>query len=309
MFSFIYFIVITIRDFCYKTGLKKVKKVNIPIISLGNITWGGNCKTSLAILIAEKFKNFKIAVITKGYGEDEVLLLNKSLNFPNVKVFVAKDRQKILEEISSSFDLAILDDGYQYRKVKKDLEILLLNGQFPFGDGCLIPAGILRETKSAIKRANLIIFTHTKEVPTKLIKSVENKNKQVKILSAYYKPLHFLDLKDNIYNLNTLNNREVACFSAIAYPKGFIDILTSLDVSLSLKFIYPDHYDLNEQEFRLIEAKCKESNIEDLIITAKDQFRFKFTTYLDIYVLEVKINLNEKICFFNKIAQLLNNNQ
>ena len=177
-----------LRALFYEIGIFRVKRLPLPVISVGNITMGGTGKTPTVILIARELmaRGKRVAVLTRGYGGslegetrivsdgeklflspaeagDEPCLLASSL--PGLMVVMGSDRYRAgclaLKELSP--DCFILDDGFQHQRLGRDLDILLLDGTAPFNNGWTLPAGFLREPISAVSRADLVILTRCTE--------------------------------------------------------------------------------------------------------------------------------------------------
>jgi tetraacyldisaccharide 4'-kinase len=293
LLSLIYGIIVRFRNAFYTIGLIKSNSFRIPIVSLGNLTWGGSFKTSLAVFLVRRLQPLRIAVLVRGYGADEVSMLEEALRNTSAAVHVGKDRSAVLERIQDEYDLVLLDDGFQHRKVRRDLDIVMMNARNPFSSRALIPCGSLREPVSGIKRADMILFTNTETVPDDLTASIRRKNKRCLLLCAYYKPRCFIDLKGSEHSLETIVAEDSACFCAIAYPRGFLSTLHGLNIVPRFTFIYPDHYLLSEAEFRRIEGKCAAAGVHQLIITAKDKSRFRYPSVLKIVILDVDVIVPE----------------
>ena len=300
----LYWLVVALRNFLYDNDLiLKQRTFNIPVISVGNLTWSGTAKTSLAIALSRDLSPKKVAVLSRGYGSDETALLKDSLDRDKAGVFADKDRATILSGISSDYDIAILDDGFQYRRIEPDANILLINGRKPFGNGFLIPLGSLREPKKSLKRADIAVIMHVRD--QELHDRLKRINPCLEIFYAHYKAEGLSTLQAEPVSKDVLLDRPLASFCAIGYPEGFLDTLAQLGAQPALTFRYPDHYLLDEKEFRSIENKCLHRGIKDLVITAKDRIRFGFSTQLSIYVLEVSLQIESGDDFLKAVKNRL----
>ena len=184
LLSFVYALILQLRVLVYKAGLLRSFRLPCPVISVGNLTVGGTGKTPMTLYLARWFmdRGKRVVILSRGYGGslegtirivadgstillspgdagDEPYLLANSL--PGVMVVIGSDRYQAgclaLERLNP--DIFILDDGFQHLRLKRDLNLLLLDCEKPFGNGRTLPAGILREPVSAIERADLVIFT------------------------------------------------------------------------------------------------------------------------------------------------------
>ncbi|MBR0093955.1 MAG: tetraacyldisaccharide 4'-kinase, partial [Synergistaceae bacterium] len=172
-------------------GLLKTEEPPLPLISVGNLTYGGTNKTPFVRMLAEYAlaRDIKVGIVTRGYsgksdevliirdgeGErsvtgDEPLLLSRKL--PGVPVAVARMRMDGVRALKSEgVELVIADDAFQHRGMSRDADIVLIDAVCPFGSGKLIPAGMLRERISALRRADIVVLTKSKRVsPEELAK-------------------------------------------------------------------------------------------------------------------------------------------
>jgi len=315
--SLLYGAVVILRNFLYdKNFILSQKNFDIKVISVGNITWGGTGKTPLSILLAGLFSSEKkTAVLTRGYGKDETELLKEELSPFSVKVFADKDRNRVLEKICQEYDLAVLDDGFQYRKLRRDLDILLVNGKRPFGNKHLIPRGSLREPLKGIKRAGAALITHTGYNPG-VEDELKSLNPAIKIFYGRYELEDIRDFSGRVFPLENFKSKKSASFSAIGYPQGFIDLLRQSGIETAKDFVYPDHYSLSEKEFRRIENECLSKGIECLIMTAKDKPRFTpldskhltgfiFSSRIGLFVFKVSLKINYQEEFLTHIRKCI----
>src|SRR4029077_10261881 len=140
------------RNLAFDHGWKTSVKVGVPVVSVGNLTLGGTGKTQCVEYLAKLFRgnDLQVAILSRGYGmdrgpNDEALVLEE--NCPDVPHLQGPDRatlaQTAIEELES--DLLILDDGFQHRRLHRDLDIVLIDATCPWGLGYLFPRGLLRE--------------------------------------------------------------------------------------------------------------------------------------------------------------------
>lgn len=168
--AWLYSAMIRVRNTLYERRWFPVHRADIPIISVGNLTAGGTGKTPHVIELAQRLlaHEERPAILTRGYRgthhqpADEVLELRTIL--PTVDVIVDADRVRGAAEASTrQATCAILDDGFQHRRLHRDLDIVLIDALHPWGGGALLPAGRLREPLRALARANLVIITRTNQ--------------------------------------------------------------------------------------------------------------------------------------------------
>ncbi len=266
--------------YAYQKGILKTHRLNVPVVSVGNLTWGGTGKTPIVMQLAKGFEKQgkHVAVLTRGYGRDEAKLLTQRLN--PIPVLVNPDRvaagERAVKEHGA--DLLLLDDGYQQWRLKKDVEILLLNAAAPFGpNGKLIPQGILREPKEALKRAHLIVLTKAE----RNLDGLEDLERQIRgwteapIFRATTRPIsltHWPSGKSS--PTKELKGERVATLAGIAEPQQFEATVESLGASIGLKFRFRDHRPYTAGELIRVISRCQRHGIQTLVTTAKDAIRF-----------------------------------
>lgn len=299
------------------------KKLYAPVISVGNITWGGSGKTPMVVEVAKYVQSLgkMPVVLSRGYGRKD----------KKKKNVIVRDTNQILSDISSSGDepymmaqqldcpiiiganryksaklaqkfnpdVFILDDGFQHWKLKRDLDIVCVNSLNPFGNGMLIPSGILRETKSALKRADIIALTNS--VLCKEDKLTSLKKEIIDItgkepLEVYAGNWYVTNMADGnvIEDLQKLKEeKSFVLISAIGSPRNFINTVLKLGLRIRRKFIFTDHHKYSDSDIFDI-VNNLESN-EVVITTAKDAVKIKEA--VDINVQNRIYVLNISVCF------------
>ena len=300
--SFIYLVLF----FCRKY-LSRRRKVNIPVICIGNITAGGAGKTPVAISIAKFLisKDLKPHFLTRGYkgklkgptlvsnkhssadvGDEPILLSEVA------PTWVSKNKiQGAKSALKSDADIIIMDDGLQNNTIHKDLSILVIDGGYGFGNNKLIPAGPLRESvKSSSTKIDFIVF-------------VNDPAKNVKMdLSVFKCPI----LQSNIETIadDIDLNKKFSAFCGIARPEKFFASLKKIGINLTFSKSFPDHHRYSEDEImRLIE----DSNIDNSLIltTKKDWVRIPEQAKLMVHFLDCKIKFQSIIKLESNLKRIL----
>lgn len=314
-------------SYLYLVAIKVIRKVKstrrdkfqIPIISVGNITWGGTGKTPVVLEIAKYLReNYKrVAIVYHGgYHKDEVKLFNRNLS--NALVFQGKDRRSLIRRIMERdlADVVILDDGFQQWGIGKDLELLCLNYREPLGNGFLIPRGNLREEPQSIKRADLILINKATDLDRKeeVYSLVRRYNENAPIILSRFSPIEVRQLLDNIkVEFDKLKSLPSAILTAVADPISFRDLLLELEVKLVQEFIYPDHYEYKEEDLYKIKGKVKDG-VRAIFFTEKDYVKIErflnrwrqiFPSQLP-YVVKIKVEfLENEETLFRRLDLLL----
>lgn len=289
--SLIYGLAMFLRNFLFDRGVLSVYCIDSKVISVGNISWGGCGKTSLVDYLHKRLScNFKVASVTKGYAPDEFLLLRSKLT----NVFDSKDRVSLLKKETEAFDVFILDDGFQHRKIKRDLDIVVMGKKEFERPIRLLPAYIFREPLSSLKRADIVILNYWQKISN--LDTIKERllkiNPKLKIYLAEYKYRGFLDKERRSVDFNYFSRRECAALTAIGYPEGFTDILEELGVKINKIMAYPDHYEFEVGEVLRIEEELKKEGIKDVIITYKDFYHIDLTqSSLNYFILDVDLEI------------------
>jgi tetraacyldisaccharide 4'-kinase len=292
-FSILYWIVTSIRNFCYDNGILKSYLFDIPIIAVGNLSVGGTGKTpQIEYLIRLLSSNYKIATLSRGYKRksEGFVLANDNSNvemlgdepfqfykkFPDIQVAVDANRKNGIEQLLRSKnkpEIILLDDAYQHRKVKADFYILLTTYNDLFVDDYLLPTGNLRESRNGAKRASIIVVTkcpkELSEIEMKPIREKLSLEKNQKVFFSYINYDDFVYSNSNKIAVAEIIQKEKILLAGIAKPKPFFEYLNSgTDQVLE----YPDHHDFTENE--IIEIKNK-AQAKLIVTTEKDFMRLQ----------------------------------
>ncbi len=297
--SLVYRAVVGIRNFLYKCGLLSTQSVTCPVISVGNIMVGGTGKTPTVIMLADMLKGhgWRPAVLSRGYGGkrknkndaavvsdgkaffmgpreagDEPVQIAESL--PSVPVIVGADRalagRLAIEKLGAN--VLILDDGFQHRQLTRDIDIVLLDEERPFGNGFLLPRGGLREPHRALKRADTVILTtggsHDGPLGTGFHCS--------HVFRGCRTPVNLIrGFDNNKYPLADLSGKSVCAFSGIARPEGFQSMLKPLCSDLTSLIPFPDHHIYTVGDIEHIRKKYRDCGAHMLVTTVKDGVKLK----------------------------------
>ncbi len=253
------------------------KKYKIKTICVGNVYIGGTGKTSLSIQINKILKNrFKTVFIKKRYLDqlDERKILQAHGN-----LISEKNRGISLEKaVAKKFDLAILDDGLQDKKIDYNISIACFNSTYGIGNGYLLPAGPLRERLKILKKYNAIFLIGEKK-NTKLSSILKKFNN--KIFYSSYVPT-------NIKNFNRKKNYLYFC--GIGNPQEFENTLNKYKFKISKKFIFPDHHNYTNKDLEKIRKTALNNKLE-IITTEKDYKRLTNNKKKNIKYLKVELKI------------------
>lgn len=279
--SFIYGIAIMIRRLLYSLKVFRSEKAPVKVVSVGNITLGGTGKTPFTIMLSKLVReelNRDPAVLIRGYGWDEQAMLKK--NLPDTPILVGEDRLKSADRAMKLYgtSIAILDDGFQHWELQRDLDIVLIDSTNPFGNGQLFPRGILREPKSALRRADMVVFTKADKGAKSidgLRREIASIKKGVIFLEAVHKPTHFYEARARKdIGLACVRGKKVLLVSSIADPDNFKETVRSLGAEVAGHIIFPDHHNYREKDRNRIVTSAGELKADLIVTTDKDAVKF-----------------------------------
>ena len=291
-----------VRNRAFDLGWKKVEKADIPVVSVGNLTLGGTGKTPMVEYIARwaRERGLRAAILSRGYGQteglnDEGRVLEE--NLPDVPHLQGRDRAALariaVDELES--ELAILDDGFQHRRLARDLDIVLLDALDPFGLSRIFPRGLLREPISSLKRAGVVVLSRgdlVKEAERADIRQrVERVAPGVPFAVARHAPLNLMGEGLFDEQLETLVGKRVAAFCGIGNPDGFRRTLEKLGVNLVGFRPFPDHHPYSARDVNDLIAWCNSLGAELALTTQKDLVKLRAATLGPIPLRALRIGL------------------
>ncbi len=282
IFSIFYYIAITLRNFFYDISIFKKTKVDAAVVSIGNITTGGTGKTPLVAWLCNYFaeKNIKTAVLTRGYKlkssdlADEPVILAK--NCPDTEIIIDTDRAQGAKKAIAEYNakLLIMDDGFQHRKLARDVDIVAVDATEPFGMGKLLPAGFLREPLGSLKRADAVVITRINQTQPENIENIKETILKIKpdmvFASAVHKPICAGLIKDKRIALDELKGKRIYAFCGIGNPDAFFQTLSELALNIVGKRVYNDHHRYAQSDIMDIFSDSRAEKAELIITTQKD---------------------------------------
>ncbi len=313
--SNIYFLGYLLKHFIYQLELIPRQKLEAKVISVGNLTTGGTGKTPCVIFLAKIFlqKNRKVAILSRGYKRkkhkidifsdtpksqtnweevgDEPLLMSQKL--PSTPLLLGANRIRSGKKAIKNLDveILILDDGFSYWRLKKDLEILMVDFNSFYTPGKLLPSGTLREPFSNHKKADLIIFTGDNFSSSYLEKPLfENKP----LLWGKKKVTQITEtLSEEKVEMEFLKNKKLVSFCGLAQPESFRKTLKELELDVIKHFDFPDHFYYTKKELENITQQAGGLEAFGLITTEKD--RLKIASFLPLKLPVFVVQIEFKI--------------
>lgn len=278
-----------LRGAAYGSGILRPVRARVPVVSVGNLTTGGTGKTPLVIHLARELiaRGARPAVLARGYGapadgelNDELLLIREEV--PGLLLFPGRDRAaRAAEAVQAGADFLLLDDGFQHRRVARDLDLVLIDASDPWGPGGVLPRGLLREPPSALRRASLVLVTRAEMVTVERLEALEAQIRRaghrgpVGRLFVAPRELRPLDRAVEPAPLTSLMRARVLAACAIGNPEAFRGTLLSLGARVQELLAWPDHAPLGPGEVALVEAKARRAGAERVVVTHKDAVKLR----------------------------------
>jgi len=311
IFTLIFKLGIRLRDICYAKGILKTVETDIYIISVGNIKIGGTGKTSIVERLAMVLKNKGLnpGIVTRGYKRkkkgtfavdpendkpldvgDEPFILAKSTKVP-VLVSDKKYEAVWLGTKDFKIDVAIIDDGFQTRNIKKDMEIVIINEDFSSKNNNLFPLGPYREPFDSLKRANTILIKKDSHIINTDFLTLD-----VPKYCFRYKPAYIYNLKHNmIGHYNILKGKKVLAFSGLGDNESFFKTVEGLGCVIIKTLSFPDHHRYSYKDIKRI---SKNKDVDFIVTTAKDAVKianFHIPDNLFYLAIEIEIEKEEEL--------------
>lgn len=319
--SSLYKLAINARNLLYDKGVFGVRDLGKPVISVGNITVGGTGKTPLTAFVAKVLAEAgeNVCILTRGYGRKN----------PKQRVVVS-DGRKVLADVNESgdepFELAhelvgkaaviadanryaagkwrtenlgatvfILDDGFQHRKLRRDLDIVTIDATNPFGNGKPLPFGRLREPLENLSRADALVITRSNLAEPEEVDGLCHKLRGLHAAApiflaedriGYVTNLKNLFVGDNVAS-ETLGNEPLYAFCGLGNPTSFFESATQVGLNLAAAKVFRDHHKYSQEDVEMMEIDAASMGARGLITTRKDavklaELKFRLPCYVAI---------------------------
>ena len=316
--SYIYAALIKTRGWLYDCGLFKQKRLPCTVISVGNIVAGGTGKTPVVLWIAKYLQSegFQVGVLLRGYKRadqysisvvskgkqilmpvtesgDEAMLIARKL--PGVPVVVGSDRYaaglEVIQLWGHTEGVLILDDSFQRRQLARDLDILTIDSTQPFGTEKLLPAGTLREPKTALKRTDVLLLTRTDLTVESINFEQFGQGKQV--FQTCHQPTRLYQLSSGEEcALDLLEGQHLLAVCGIGNPEAFVGTLHQLKPKTVDIRAFPDHHRYSLADLNDISARARDIGVNIVVTTEKDSQK------LEAFATTTEFSLPESVQFF-----------
>ncbi|MDR2117735.1 MAG: tetraacyldisaccharide 4'-kinase [Planctomycetaceae bacterium] len=277
-----YFSAISLRNFFYDTGIFPTHQFPIPIISVGNLTLGGTGKSPLVAWLGRFFleHNIKPGIISRGYGQsangvnDEFLEL--AFRLPSVPHRLNRNRIVAAREFfdSQNVDLLILDDAFQHRRIARNLDIVLLDALEPFGYEHIFPRGMLRESITSLRRAEVVFLSRADLVDESQRRKIQNRvltySPNILWGEIVHEPQSLVSFSKTETDISAIRNKRILAFCGIGNPNAFRQTLERCGAKVVELIPFPDHHQFNADDLNGLEQIAQSYEIDSILCTMKD---------------------------------------
>ena len=330
--------VLRVRATVYERGWRRPRRLPATVISVGNLTVGGTGKTPMVITLAGwlRQRGLRVAVLTRGYGRrervpliingrgevdkyrselmgDEPILLARRL--PEVTIGIGADRfalgqQIIAVETPQPPDVFLLDDGFQHRRLARDLDVVLLDATDPFGGGAVLPAGPLREPREALARADVIVLTRSEDDDRRagLVEEVRRLNPRAPLFRARTKLAGVFEAATHrAANLFALKQQPVLAFCGVGNPEAFVADLGRWDFNVVGAVTFSDHHRYGVDDFKRLIPQADRAGARVLLTTEKDMVNLTVVppSLPPTFYCRIDLELEDEAAFFAAVAERL----
>jgi tetraacyldisaccharide 4'-kinase len=311
-----------LRARAYRKGVLKQRRLDGTVISVGNLTVGGTGKTPMVLRIVGRLlaEGKSVGILTRGYRgkkiaqgagksggddstSDEVQLLKARLG-DRVAFGVGADRFERGQEIArQGVKWFVLDDGFQHLALARDVDIVLVDATNPFGGGHMLPAGRMREPRTALSRADIIVITRSHHAPA--VEAAVRRDSDAPIFYARAEPESVAAPFHPHLTERDARQRRLFAFCGIGNPSAFVADLRDWGFQIAGHRFFPDHHRYSLSDINAIEREAKAVGAEGVICTEKDSFNYSGVwRSMDLWVCVISMQVDRQEDFWRTVMEV-----
>ena len=313
-----------LRARAYRQGILRQRHLDGVVLSVGNLTVGGTGKTPMVLWIAERLlaEGKSVGILTRGYrGKTVSASAGKSQTTNNTAAFSTSDEVQLLQYrlenralfgvgpdrykngvalAARGVDWFILDDGFQHLQLARDVDIVLIDASKPFGDGHLLPAGRLREPRTALRRADLIVITRSAHAPA--VESVVRRHSEAPVFYARTELSWVYSVSQPEPAIADVRAKPLFAFCGIGNPAAFIADLRDSGFQIVGCKSFRDHHRYSPADVATIENEARKAGATGLICTEKDRFNLdQAAPSMDLLVRAISLHIDREVDFWQAL--------
>lgn len=277
-----YAVAMAVRNRYYDQTTTAIQQVDIPVVSVGNLSVGGTGKTPMVAWLAGWFRQhqIRVAILSRGYGAEAGTLNDEAQELesllPDVPHLQHPDRVRSARIAATELasQVLILDDGFQHRRLHRDLELVLLDATQPKVCQRLLPRGTFREPMSSLRRADVVVLTRCHLADPHDVACLRSQvleiDPQLTVIHARHEPVELLSCSGRTARLTELNGKRLLAFCGIGHPEAFWQTLASQGGEVQRSYSFPDHHAYSAEDMSLLAREATAAGVDAVVCTHKD---------------------------------------
>ena len=318
--SVVYGGLVCLRARLYEKGVLRSKTLPCRVVSIGNLIAGGTGKTPMTILVARMIRDmgYRVVVLSRGYrgrmektggvvsdgwtifngpedAGDEPYLMARILT--GIPVVVGRRRYDAGMMAVKRFkpDVIVLDDAFQHLQLNRDIDLALLDSRSPFGNGHLLPRGLLREPLSALRRAHAVVYTRSEQALTAPIRHRLPRHRPV-FYTSHHPIIRTAGQEGGRFahdasNICRLKGKKAVAFAGLADNAQFFDSLEQAGCVLVRRFSFADHHRYGRDDLNRIVAAAGSKGADVVVTTAKDFVKIEIFKHLPVALVVIDVSV------------------
>lgn len=309
------------RNRAFDQGAKKIRRIPVPVIAIGNLTTGGTGKTPVVAHLVQVLQSLgrSPGIVSRGYnaddsGENDEKRVLEQL-CPGVPHVQHPDRilaaERLLDE--HDVDVIVLDDAFQHRRIARDLNVVLVDATCPFGFGHQLPRGLLRESLDGFRRADAVLITRADRVSDERLGDIRstifrhNPELSKRCFEIAFQPTSLQAVDGTRVALQEIANQRTTVMTAIGNPSAFVATCERLGAVVEAREFYPDHHHYTAEELRRVEAVADAANTVHVLTTLKDLVKFppEATRFLAVLIETAFVSSGDETAWKKVVADVV----